>query len=303
MRIAYYGACYPTNIGNAFIDYGSIYTIKTAVPDAKVFYASELPRWIFKTNRSDMDRSIDLAELMDVDFVVVSGMTLCNDFIEAEGAILKRMQDRGVKLIFNGCGGAVYTKEEVNNFREFLKNINGSIFISRDERSYNFYKDYCLNSLNGIDCAFFLSDAFSPAPLIAKEYAVYNFDSMKEPKIENSKRVIRTHHSCFTFLQKKRFRRSKLFKERDVLISDIPEDYLNIYANALTIYSDRVHACIAGLSFGRSARLYSHTLRGGVFDRMGIGEIREKLIKLDMDKLDIEKKKQISFLKNIFKRG
>ncbi len=56
MRILYYGACWPTNIGNAFIDYGSIYTIRTAVPNAKVFFACVLPRWFFKVNREIMDK-------------------------------------------------------------------------------------------------------------------------------------------------------------------------------------------------------------------------------------------------------
>jgi len=51
MKILFYAGGWPTNIGNAFIDYGSIYTIKTAVPNAEVYFAIELPRWFFKVNR------------------------------------------------------------------------------------------------------------------------------------------------------------------------------------------------------------------------------------------------------------
>jgi len=89
IKILYYGACWPTNIGNAFIDYGSIYSLKKAAPDAQVFFASELPRWLFNFYGKNMNKSIDLAEKMKIDFLVVSGMVLCDDFIKIQGPILK----------------------------------------------------------------------------------------------------------------------------------------------------------------------------------------------------------------------
>ena len=325
MKILYYGACWPTNIGNAFIDYGSIYTIKTAVPEAKVYFASELPRWFFKFNRENMDKSIDLAELMEINFVVVSGMNLCDEFIETEGPILTRLSKQGVGIVFNGCGGATYKKTEVDNFKKFLEGINVRGFISRDEISYNNYKDCFPNSYNGIDCAFFLSEAFNPASLKIKDYVVYNFDSIEEPKIEeHNKKIIRAHHSCFrlfpttvtnreailTIGARKPFIKiikhnvtNRYFRHKDTLISDIPDDYLNLYANAYATYSDRIHACIATLSFGNLAKLYSTTHRASAFERVGAGEIKKKLVKLDQDKLNIEKEKQISFLREIFEKG
>lgn len=317
MRILYYGACWPTNIGNAFIDYGSIYTIRTAMPDAKIFFASELPRWFFKAKRENIDKSIDLAELMEIDFIVISGMNLCDEFIETQGPIIKRLSKRGVKIVFNGCGGATYKKMEVDNFRKFLDSIEVSGFISRDEISYNNYKDYIPKSYNGIDCAFFLSDAFNPAPLTIKDFVIYCFDHMEEPDIRgHNKKIIRTHHSCsqfFTtinrgiFIRKRwpfielRNANSSFLKHKDTLISDIPDDYLNLYANTYAIYSDRVHACIAALSFGNLARLYSTTPRAVLFERVGVGDIKEKLVRLDRHKLNMEKEKQISFLKEVFK--
>ena len=289
MNILYYGGCWPTNIGNAFIDYGSICTIKTAVPEATVHFASELPRWLHR------EKSIDLAELMEVDFAVVSGMNLCDEFLRNEGPTIKKLFDRGAKIIFNGCGGATYGKEEVNNFNKFFEEIKICGFISRDEAAFESYKDLSPLSYNGIDCAFFLKEAFLPAPLRTKEYVVYNFDSMREPRIESDKKVIRTHHSI-----DKSGRSIKYSIKRDTLISDIPDDYLNLYAHAHAVYSDRVHACIAALSFGNSARLYSTTPRAYLFERVGAGEIKDKLVKLDGDRLRLEKEKQIEFLRRIF---
>jgi superfamily II DNA/RNA helicase len=84
-----------------------------------------------------------------------------------------------------------------------------------------------------------------------------------------------------------------------VLISDIPDDYLNLYANAYAVYTDRVHACIATLSFGNLARLYSSSHRNSLFEKVGAEEIEKRLVKLDQDRLNIEKEKHLSFLREI----
>src|SRR3989338_3999557 len=100
MKILSYNSCWPINIGNAFIDYGSVYAIKTAVPSAEVYIASEWAKWIFWFNKRDMSRSVDLAEMADVDFVVISGMSMCDEFITVEGPILENLSKRGVKIVF-----------------------------------------------------------------------------------------------------------------------------------------------------------------------------------------------------------
>jgi len=322
MDILYYGACWYTNIGNAFIDYGSIYTIKSAVPNAKVHFASELPRWFYYANKESMNNSIDLAKLMKIDFVVVSGMNLCDSFIEIEGPILRSLSARGVKIIFNGCGGDTYEKSEIENFRRFLDEIKVSGFISRDKISFKNYKNCFPKSYDGIDCAFFLSDAYKPAKLIIEDYVVYNFDRIPEPTIKhNQKKVIRTHHSnidCFQNIKTKgkitlcietqkpfiriikNIPKSSYLKSENTLISDIPEDYLNIYANTFATYSDRVHACIATLSFNKFARLFVKSSRSGIFDRVGASAITNQLVNIEQDKMIKEKRDQISFLKEIF---
>lgn len=323
MNIVYYGACWPTNIGNAFIDYGSIYTIKKAMPNSKVFFASELPRWLLGATGKDMDNSIDMAEIMDIDYVVVSGMTLCDEFIITEGPILKKLNERGVKIIFNGCGGASYTRNEIENFRRFLNSIEPVGFITRDEISYKNFKEICQKILNGIDCAFFLSESFIPAKLTIKDFVIFNFDAIEEPKINiENKKILRTNHSFSSvfpndinldgiFLEiginkpriglHKRKTLNRILQYKNILISDIPDDYLHLYANASAVYSDRVHTCIATLSFGNMARLYSNTPRSYLFDRVGAYDIKDNLTKLNFEKLNTDKKRQIAFLTEIFK--
>ena len=322
MNISYYGGCWPINIGNAFIDYGSIYTIKTAISSAQVYFSSELSRWFFDVNRKALHKSIDLAELIDADVMVVSGMVFCDDFIRIEGPVLEKLSKRGAKIVFNGCGCATYDETEKTHFQRFLKRIEVSGFISRDHYTYENYRACFSKSYDGIDCAFFLREAFNHAPLLIKDYVVYSFDSMKEPQIENSKIIFRTHHSCDQLFPDATQNRAILtlkarvpyikigyhkntekaeFKNDVTLISDIPDDYLNLYANAYAVYSDRVHACIASLSFGNFARLYSATPRADLFERVGAEKIRQELAMLDQDRINTEKEAQISFLSEILR--
>ena len=86
-------------------------------------------------------------------------------------------------------------------------------------------------------------------------------------------------------------------------MSDIPDDYLNLYANTYGVYSNRVHACIATLAFGNRAMHFSKSPRAYLFDRLGVKNIRKELVKLDPDMLLQEKESQLSFLKKIFENS
>jgi len=80
----------------------------------------------------------------------------------------------------------------------------------------------------------------------------------------------------------------------NTVISEVPEDYLNIYANAKATHSDRVHACVASLVYGTPARLYA---RAALFDRVGLAAITEQLVELDFAKLEEAKEDQVAFLR------
>lgn len=326
MKVVYYNSGWPINIGNAFIDYGSSYAIKAAVPQAKVYVASELAKWVFWYNGQPMERSLDLAELADVDFVVISGMSMCDEFIAVEGPVLNKLSERGVKIVFSGTGGEVYTEQEVANFRNFLKGLNLAGFISRDEVAYKNFRDLFPISYSGIDCAFFLGDCFEALPLTIKDYVVYNFDNRPEPQIDQpNPHILRTHHTCnkllfkpagmpkfllalhrrWPFLEKFQWKNPFLryLSQPNTLISDMPDDYLHLYASVSAVYTDRVHACISTLAFGNAAMLYSKTPRAYLFERVGANSIYQKLTRLDMNRLKEEKQKQTHALKEILERS
>lgn len=313
LRIVYYGGAWPTNIGNAFIDIGSIHSLKLAVQEAKVYHASQLPRWMHSGRPINMDAVVDMAESMEVDFVVVSGMVFCSEFMRIQGPILKRMSSRGVKVIFNGCGGATYDEKEREDFRNFLKTINVAGMISRDLASFENYENFSSESYSGIDCAFFLPEAFSPAKLLLGNYVVSTFDDSEEPELEEKCRIIRAHHSISELLSPCRVlntriggafrvKKEKSLEERGLVVSDLPSDYLNLYANADAVYTDRVHAAIAALAFGKLAKLYSKSPRTQLFESVGASAVTKKLTSLDTDELKTLKIEQVKVLRKTMEK-
>ena len=93
--------------------------------------------------------------------------------------------------------------------------------------------------------------------------------------------------------------REEFARKTCTLVSDIPHDYLALYANAEEVHSDRVHACVAALAYGRKARLYHPTLRGSLFEAAGAARIREELVQLDLQALAQKKKAQIEFVRRV----
>jgi len=323
INITYLGGCWPTNIGNAFIDKGSLYSLKLANPQANIYFTSEMPQWLYYFFRKDYTKSFDLASVIKSDYIVVSGMMLCEEFVKLYKVVISKAIKNGAKFVINGGGGEKYNSSEINIVKDFLKKYPPFAFISRDEISFKNYKNLAKYSYNGVDAGFFVSDCSPPANLNLPSFVIFNFDQSifhelinrsykikKELKYQIPKDciIINTYHSCwpkmrlrdlfFSFLLG-----NKYIYQKNTLISDIPDDYLQLYANAIAIYSNRVHACVAGFSYGKKCRLFSNTKRAFLFERIGAENLQKELTAIDIDRLQEEKNKQIEFLKNIFTNG
>jgi len=330
IQIAYYGGCWPTNIGNAFIDLGSIHSLRVVAPNSRIHFVSELPKWLFGIpsrptkdrlfirfarrlpkwmreipSRRTKDRIVkkvsenvrycfDLMSAIKIDYAVVSGMVQCEDFIRLFGPTFSKLKEDKVKIIINGGGGQNYSDEEITEFRRFLEGISPYAFISRDEQSFKNYHDLAEHSLSGVDCGFFVNDCFNPAKVKLPKYVILNFDYHREPELNiHDRLIIRTHHSSWGGVSK------SYLGKNNTLISNLPHDYLNLYANTEALYSDRVHACVATLSFGHPCRLYANTPRASLLEKVGATTIKDKLTHPNTKKIEKEKEKQLGFLSNI----
>jgi len=71
-----------------------------------------------------------------------------------------------------------------------------------------------------------------------------------------------------------------------------------VSANTCLTLGDRVHACVITLAYGNPAMLFTPSPRSRLFDRVGLNDIRTKPVTLDLDYLEVERTKEIEFLKN-----
>jgi hypothetical protein len=309
-RILYYGAGWPTNIGNAFIDLGAMALLHAAAPNAQISFASEMPRWLFGPGRRThaprtlmsrlqerwsprMSNALDLAACSDCDVLAFAGMAMCEEFVKVNGPTILQARRQGVSVLLMGTGGFKYTKEESRIYWDFLQAVQPTAFISRDDRALEDYSGCSGLAHRGIDCAFFVADAFSPLRLKLDPYVVLNFDDGPEPPVDAAGRlVLRSHHACWNLTDAS-------FERQRTLISDVPHDYLTLYAGAEEVHSDRVHACVAALSYGRAARLYHPTPRGSLFEAAGAAGIRERLTRLNPAEIASKKQAQVEFVRGV----
>lgn len=312
-NILYCGFGWADNIGNAFIDYGIKYSITKVRPDYNYLTASNVPNFLkhkyvtrmnFLNFQNNPASKLDLRQLIDTDYIVLGGSLFNRNWFITNKAFIQNLIDSHKKVIVLGGGGGNKYKDK-DYIRNFLDKINFYALISRDSRTYNFYGDLAQNAYDGIDNAFFLSDYFRPAKLLKEDFIVSCFDFIKEPvlDIDRENEIIRLSHSAWEVNRLERFFKNPIKTLKFVgnydLISDYPDDYLHFYANAKETYSDRVHACVATLTFGGKTRYYDKSDRSYLFERVGLADIRNKLVELDKDRIKIEKENQLNFLDKI----
>lgn len=313
-HVLHHGGGWITNIGNAFIDLGAIHSLREARDDITVHLASSFGRWTSKTIETgltgrflgsgpDSRNAYNLPHNADVKYVVQSGACLSEEWFETYGKSLVGARDGGAEVILYGVGAAEggYSPAELEKTRDWLETIDPYALVSRDEQTYEAFQDVAEHTYNGIDCGFYVGDAFDPVPITGQEYVAVNFDKKTEPSIDTDTDTVRTHHSVWFPFALHRY--PAMFQEyygrENVLVSDVPNDYLNVYANAEATVSDRVHACVASYTFATPSRLVHRTNRASLFDRIGAGTITDEVVVPDLDQLEREKDEQVEFMAEI----
>ena len=124
-------------------------------------------------------------------------------------------------------------------------------------------------------------------------YAMSILPAKKRKSEVGNFRVVRTDHRFHPHF------RGKIYRQQNSFVADLPHGYLNLYANAEFTLSDRVHACAVTLAYGHSAMLFAKTDRHGLLGRVGAEGITERPVKLDMERLEREKKSQIDWLNSV----
>jgi hypothetical protein len=90
----------------------------------------------------------------------------------------------------------------------------------------------------------------------------------------------------------------KIYRQPNAVASDEPFTYFTVYGGTSLTLSDRVHACVATLAYGKPAMLFTPSPRARLFERLGLHTLRERPLSLDPDYLEQERQAEIDFLKS-----
>jgi hypothetical protein len=334
MRVVFYGSCWPTNIGNAFVNLGALAALRAALGErAELVHVGGMSSYLsYQQGRPEHD--FHVGDWIDADYVVMAGMTQCIAHLRGAEQNLRRFLDRGARIVIAGGGAERYDDAELAEVRALLSNLPIHAFASRDVHAFGNYGDLATHAYDGIDSAYFIGEAVRPVRFVDRPYVALCFDSMREPELRNPAEpepmtreidprpvpslrtrmrrrlrgtpgssysplpidagglhVVRARHACQP-------EPPLAFERASTLVSDLPGDYLALYANAAVTYSDRIHACIAALALGGRAQLFGASVpRLGMFERVGADEVLERPVALDPERMKREREAQVEFLR------
>jgi hypothetical protein len=116
------------------------------------------------------------------------------------------------------------------------------------------------------------------------------FDFRRLPDTIAGYRVIRPEHRYNPHVT------WKVYKRPGAVASDEPFTYFTVYAHTALTLSDRVHACAISLAYGKPAMLFNPSPRARLFERFGLGRIRQEPVSLPTEQLEVERGAQLAFL-------
>jgi hypothetical protein len=108
--------------------------------------------------------------------------------------------------------------------------------------------------------------------------------------------ILRTHHRFNPHIT------WKIYSQPNAVASDEPFTYFTVYAGSEMTLSDRVHACVATLTYGKPAMLYHPTPRARLFERLDLSSIRQGPVSLNQDRLEEERQAELDFLRSAIEK-
>lgn len=312
-KLTYYGNCWMTNLGEAFIDIGAMELLRQALPDDKVMFLTPMSKYYnnqlrlrsgnpTETEENSMKNAAHLGLFMKSDYFVMSGMFATEEYLKygSEKYWVKDFLEKNsnIKVILMGVGASEYTEEESVAFLSYIKNeMNLCGFISRDDETFKMYEKHISECCTGIDCAFFVSDAYDPRGFSDKDYIVSTFNNIDEPgQIKNlHNEVIRPEHMFYGAIYNK--------NKKNIFISDAPYDYLSLYANAKEVHTDLVHATIISLAYNVKVKYYHNSKRASCFDAIGAVKDKDGFLSIARETFDAKKNKMIKDVRWLLKKN
>ncbi|MBC8505952.1 MAG: polysaccharide pyruvyl transferase family protein [Chloroflexi bacterium] len=292
------------NIGDAFYQGALLNLLRNLRPFDEVSTLDGPPGRSFRHDGRFRENIFDIRIHYAADIWCFSGPILNDRFMERYAPLIVELRSAGKQYMMLSCAGP-HNCESRRDIKAFLRQYPPIAFSTRSEITYEQYRDISDDSYNGVCAAFFSSFLFTP-PIERKKWIVSSFYSGLEPdisfttfldgsididsvQIKEKKyplwRIIRHIEWLRPFPEdvagykiirpvhdlSYKFGHMNFGKPNSYLSPD-PFSYLSIYAASDLTISDRIHACVASLSFGNPAIVCGKWDRIDLMSRMGIGK-------------------------------
>lgn len=323
------------NIGDGFYQSALYSLLKKTYPEHNILMGEGPIKRAFRPRTAAQEKNaFSLMQYQSADIHVFSGPIL-RTFLNVYAEKIKSIKDRGENYVFISVSSAGISDSVLVETGEFLKKYPPLFASTRDPETFHKFKSYIKNCYNGICTAFLVNRTLPvdeiqpPFPFFVSSFyrelePVYStvgpvsienvslerketFFNIKNqfsrhfnflrPQQENlnDHKIIRVHQDVSTHFHHIKFSHPNSFMSFNLL------SYLSLYKSADFTISDRVHSCAASLAFGKPARLFTKSLRAGIFERLnfdyksneGIMYPNLDIIDTEMDKMVLEIKRYI----------
>lgn len=318
------------NIGDAFYQQSIVEVFRRTFPnDQVVTFDGPADRAFHHGNW--MRNTLDARTWVEADHFVFSGPIMSNTFLARHEPLIRKIREQGKSYsLISVHGGAVGST--LDAIRKFLTEHPPAAIHTRDTDTFEKLKDLVPHQLSGICFAFFVKlmenipDLQPDAPYICcsfyskpepgfeitrdKHGAIAELSFTKRPtttlpwrlarhlqsrrpypKSENGFEIVRPVHDAHKFPH-------ITFAKPGTYITYNPKAFLSIYKHTSATISDRVHAGVVTLSFGKPALIDKIDGRAKLFDNSAVSE-RNGVLRADQFEIDRHYKNHVEWLKNI----
>lgn len=185
-KIAHILGGWSVNIGNAFFQLAGYHLLRECLPDAEIALVPEQPGYPSYWNRrgGNPTNHFDYVSRLKPDYLVLMGPIFRREMFSIWGQSLEKLMNSGTQLVLLGVGAMTYTEADIQLYRNFLSRFRPALMVTRDRDTFELLGDLAERAIDGIDCAFFLSDYYpiKAIEVLANTVAL-NFDKIPEPRI------------------------------------------------------------------------------------------------------------------------
>lgn len=308
------------NIGNGFLGKGALITLERAFPDAEIVELGHYGRFT-NQRRYSLSRRVagNLGQGMkqeeknrmkffssvDPDLVVLPGPILDETAYRIFEPTLRQAHENDIPIFLLGTGSPSYTEDTQAYIRRMFDNYPPVAILTRNPLAYELYSEFIPRAYDGIDNAFYIDEWFDPVR-IDDQFTALTFDKTSEPSVEAPGEIVRPQHRPYrpyVLSISDRIKRKLSigwqmvrYNDPNWFFSDSLEDYLFVYGNSETTYTDRIHAAVPTIVYGNRAKLSLDSPRTKIFDKDFIKR-EDGYFTVDRPRIEAAKDEQVQMLR------